>query len=234
VTWAVLTILVTWGVLYLFFVKWRAGYRENVAYAKASLAPAVDPLAKIVPPNTVPATWAETVAETHAAFDRLAGSGVVDKDQIQALQAHLSARVARTRPETAARELAEIWADMLAGAGPAIGSAHPALLKLAMPVNPLAYMKPDDVDAATWRDALAETRALLVAATASGALDGAQQESLARDISLRLSQTQPDTAVFEVARIWDYLAAHAPDVTSTMHRPAFLPPPPTAATAGSR
>jgi hypothetical protein len=225
VTSAVLVILAIWGVLYLCFVKWRTGYRQRTAFASAALAAMVDPLARIVPPNIAPATWARTVQETHAMLDRLAGSGVLDMDQIMTLRADLLERVGHVRPETAMRQIVEIWSDIELKAGPAIGPVRPPLFKLATAIAPLTHMKPADLDSPTWHRTLTETRLMLVTVMASDELSDAQKDELAEAITLRVSQTQPDTALDELALLWKEMATRAPGAASTIPRPAFLPEP---------
>jgi hypothetical protein len=222
VTWAVLAILLIWGVLYLCFASWRAGYRERVAYARVALAPVVDPLALIVPPNVPRATWAEAVSETHAMLDRVAGAGVLDQGQVETLRAEMRARVRRATPQTAVRELIEIWVDMDSKAAPIIGARYPALFKFTMVVNLLMYKNPPDVDPWAWREALAETRLMLLNVTVSGVLSGAEQDDLADRISSDLSKVRPGAALDALALIWDGMADKAPAVVSSIPRPAIL------------
>src|SRR5258708_7223217 len=132
VTGAVLTLLAISGTLFLFFARWRAAYHERVAYASIALAPTVDPLAKIVPPNVVRATWVDVVSETHAMLDDLAGSGVLNLEQVGELRADLMARVRGARPETAVRVLLGIWTDIDTRSGLRLRQHYPTLLELAM------------------------------------------------------------------------------------------------------
>jgi hypothetical protein len=222
VTVAVLGILVIWSMLYIFFVKWRAGYRARVSYASVALAPTVDPLSQVIPPNVDPATWAETIAETHAMLDRLAGSGVLDMDQIQTIRADLNQRVAHARPDTAIRDLVEIWSGLDAKARPIVGSLYPDLLRLAMATNPLSHIRPEEIEPSDWHDALIDTQTMLVAATASGELRGSRLDDLAKAITLRLSEARPDMALRELTLIWDDLSASVPAVVSPIPRPEIL------------
>ena len=47
---AVIVVLMTWGGLYLAFQRWRASYRERVAYGETHVVSAIDPLKQVAPP----------------------------------------------------------------------------------------------------------------------------------------------------------------------------------------
>jgi hypothetical protein len=57
----------------------------------------------------------------------LTASNLLDLDQMRDLRADLAARVARARarPETARSELAGLWDDLAARAGPNLVNRHP-------------------------------------------------------------------------------------------------------------
>ena len=66
---AVVVVLLTWGGLYLAFQRWRANYRERVAYGTSHVVSAIDPLKEVVPPGVDPAAWRDAVEKTHAMLD---------------------------------------------------------------------------------------------------------------------------------------------------------------------
>lgn len=122
-----LALLVLWGVLWLTFRQWRAGYRERAAFGAAQVATAVDPLAGVVPPGTDAEAWRGAVAQTHAMLVTLTAANLLDRAQMQSLRDDIAARVARARarPETARDELAGLWDHMTERAGPILAPRHP-------------------------------------------------------------------------------------------------------------
>ncbi len=116
----VLAVLTLWGGLELAFRSWKSRYEAQAALGARKLAPAVAPLARLIPPGLDPATWARAVADTHAMLLALAGSGVLDEAQIEALARDLAAKVAAARPDTARPILATLWDDLQRRAGPVI------------------------------------------------------------------------------------------------------------------
>lgn len=124
VTVAVCSILILWGSLYLAFREWRARFHERVAYGKKHVAPAVDPLGHIVPPDVDPIKWRRAVRETHDMIVTLTGSNVLTLDGMKDLENELTMRIARAQPETARAELAAIWDDLRHRAGPIV-TRHP-------------------------------------------------------------------------------------------------------------
>jgi hypothetical protein len=116
---AVLAVLVIWGVLYLVFRDWRTHYRERAAYGASQVAPAIDPLAAIVPPDVDPLAWRDAVARTHDLLLTVTASNLLTLDEMRALRAELDQAVARARahPKTARNELAGVWDTMTARAG---------------------------------------------------------------------------------------------------------------------
>ncbi len=116
----VLAVLTLWGGLELAFRAWKGRYEARAALGARKLAPAVDPLDRLTPPDVDPATWARAVADTHAMLLALAGSGVLDETRIEALHRRIAAEVAAARPETARATLAALWDDLQRQAGPVI------------------------------------------------------------------------------------------------------------------
>jgi hypothetical protein len=107
-------ILVLWGTLYLVFRDWRARYRIRANFGAAEVAPAIDPLAEIVPPGIDPRSWKDAVAATHSMLVSVTGSNLLDLPQMESLRDELHEVVARSRahPEYAPRELAWVWDAM--------------------------------------------------------------------------------------------------------------------------
>jgi hypothetical protein len=111
---AVVVVLLTWGGLYLAFERWRAQYRERVAYGASHVVSAVDPLKEVTPPDVDPAVWRDTVDKTHAMLMTVVASNLLDRGDMDKLRVELDQFVtrARARPETAKNELAAIWNEM--------------------------------------------------------------------------------------------------------------------------
>ncbi|AGA31580.1 hypothetical protein [Singulisphaera acidiphila] len=124
---AVLILIVLWGTLQVVFRVWRAGYRDRAAFGATQVAPAIDPLAKVVPPGVEPQAWREVVDETHEALVTLTAANLLDLPQMKELRDTIGARVARAhaRPETARDELAGLWNDLANQAGPILDARHP-------------------------------------------------------------------------------------------------------------
>jgi len=120
-----LTLLVLCGLLSLAFRDWRARYQERVHFGERNVAPAIDPLGDLVPSDIDPRAWRQAVDDTHAMLVTLTSSNLVDLKAMKALQAEIEARVARTRPETARAELADLWNDLADRAEPIITPRHP-------------------------------------------------------------------------------------------------------------
>jgi hypothetical protein len=124
VTIAVVVILVLWGSLFLAFRLWRSNYRERAEFGANVMATAIDPLVALVPPDVTPEVWREAVADTHAMLLAVSGSNLLDRNQMAALGAKISGRVASARPETARETLAEVWDEMEYQAGPVVTEHH--------------------------------------------------------------------------------------------------------------
>jgi len=120
-----LTFLVIGGGLALWFRNWRVRYRARAAFGASQVAPVIDRLAEVVPPEVSRDAWHRTVAEAHAMLVTLTASNMLDLDQMRALRAELIARVARARPETARAELAALWDSLARRAGPNLVNRHP-------------------------------------------------------------------------------------------------------------
>jgi hypothetical protein len=111
---AVVVVLFTWGGLYLAFQRWRASYRERVAYGTSHVVAAIDPLRDILPRGVDATAWRSAVDQTHAMLLTVVASNLLDLDDMNKLRHELDQFVARARahPETAQTELAAIWDQM--------------------------------------------------------------------------------------------------------------------------
>jgi hypothetical protein len=120
-----LVVLTTWGALYLAFLDWRARYRARASFGARQVAPAIDPLADVIPEGVDAGRWRQAVADTHRMLVALTASNLLDETQMRALRDALSARVAAARPATALGVLASTWDDLEDRAGPILGTRHP-------------------------------------------------------------------------------------------------------------
>ncbi|WP_406698503.1 hypothetical protein V5E97_06435 [Singulisphaera sp. Ch08] len=123
---ASLILILLWGTLQAVFRVWRAGYRRRADFGATQVAPAIDPLAEVVPPEVNPRAWREAVAETHEALVTLTAANLLDLAQMKGLRDDVGARVARARahPETARDELAGLWNELANQAGPILEARH--------------------------------------------------------------------------------------------------------------
>ena len=89
----------------------------------------------------------------------------------------------------------------------------------------MAATVPAGVSPEAWRDAVSETHAMLVTVTASNLLDMAALRSLRGEVAARVARARPETALSELAGLWDDLHARAGPVLDRHPRPKLLPPP---------
>jgi hypothetical protein len=118
-----LVLLMLMSALIVAFRDWRTSYRARVFYGANQVAPAVDPLEKVIPPGVDPTVWRLAVADTHRALVGITAANLLTWKQMGALRERIQRRVARARPETARAELTQLWDDLAACAAPAL---HPA------------------------------------------------------------------------------------------------------------
>jgi hypothetical protein len=81
------------------------------SYGATRVAPAVDALAEITPPDVRPADWRLAVSQTHDMLVTLTGSNVTSIQRMRAVRARLDRLVdqARAHPDDAVAILATIW-----------------------------------------------------------------------------------------------------------------------------
>jgi len=100
--------------LYLVFRDWRARYQNRARYAAAYVVPAIDPMARIEPPDVSPEAWRDAVAQTRSMLLTVTSSNLLDENQMEELKTELNGAVARSSadPKRALLELATIWNDI--------------------------------------------------------------------------------------------------------------------------
>ncbi len=97
-------------------------------------------------------------------------------------------------------------------------------MHVATAIDPMAAAVPAGVPPEAWRDAVSETRAMLVTVTSSNLLDMAALRSLRDEVAARVGRARPETARAELAGLWDETAVRAGPVLDRHPRPKLLPP----------
>jgi hypothetical protein len=106
--------------------------------------------------------------------------------------------------------------------------------QVATVIDPLAGVVPPDTPSDSWRQAVAETHAMLVALTASNMLDLADMRVLRADLRARVARARPETARAALAAVWDDLARRAgPNLVKHHPRPAVLSSSPSSSSSSS-
>lgn len=229
VTVAVIAVLVCWGVLYLAFREWRSRYRQRAEYGAAQVAPAIEPLAGMIPAGVDPTRWRDAVARTHAMLLTVTASNLLGLDELHNLGDEIRRAVARAqaRPETAVAELASIWDDMsehgeflLRDVRPLKHDRHPrpSILptygddRVAPALDPLDRLEPPGIDLASWRNAVRAIRSLLRCVTSSRFVSTARMKALRETLDRFVAHAfaQPGSAVDDLAGIWDLLERNDP------------------------
>ena len=100
------------------------------------------------------------------------------------------------------------------------GASH-----VATAIDPMAAVVPSGVSPVAWRDAVSETHAMLVTVTASNLLDTAALRSLRGEVAAHVARARPETALSELAGLWDELHDRAGPLLDRHPRPELLPPP---------
>jgi hypothetical protein len=127
-------LLTIWGMLYLLFRDWRARYHKRALYGASYVVPAIDPMARLEPPDVAPEAWRNAVAQTRSMLLTVTSSNLLDEKQMRELQTELEGAAKRSLadPQRAVTELATIWnniADrgefLLKGSRSPAGDRHP-------------------------------------------------------------------------------------------------------------
>jgi hypothetical protein len=244
-------VLLIWGTLYVVFRQWRAKYRDRAQYGATQVVPVIDPLSGVMPPGVTVAMWRDAVDQTRAMLTTVTGSNLLDKPEMVELKVELAQHVRQgcRRPAMAVGELAEIWNDvtergefLFRDSRSLSGDRHPrprilptyGATRVAPAINPLRALAPLGVDRAQWRDAVDQTRALLLAVTDSNMVGVKEMQKLRTDVETHVGRANehPETGLRELAEIWKEVAARA-DLLSTDRRlraggqyprPEILPP----------
>ncbi len=96
---------------------------------------------------------------------------------------------------------------------------------VATAIDPMAAVVPAGVPPEAWREAVSETHAMLVTVTASNLLDMAALRALRAEVAARAARARPETALSELAGLWDDIHDRAGPVLDRHPRPGLLPPP---------
>ena len=224
------------GVLYLVFYDWRVRYRERALFGANQVVPAIGPMENVVPAGIDPGRWRDAVSQTRAMLLTVTGSNLLTVKEMNALRAELETIVARTGPGTAVRELACVW-DIMGDRAEFLfkdsrspdGDRHhrPTILpsygatQVIPVIVPLESIVPPGVDPDAWRDAVIQTREMLLAVTDSKQLTIKKMNSLRAELEQVVARAlaHPESAVDELAVIWNKKA----DRVCTRSRTAGLP-----------
>ena len=120
VTLGVMGILVAWGAVYLGFRSWRANYEALAEFGATQVAPLVDPLGDIVPPDVDAEAWKKAVSDTHGMLLALTGSGLLDRPAMEALRGEVIKLIASATHDSVRGDLIKFWDDLEHRAGPVI------------------------------------------------------------------------------------------------------------------
>jgi hypothetical protein len=103
-------------------------------------------------------------------------------------------------------------------------------------IDPLRSIAPPDVGEVAWRDAIDQTRAMLLTVTGSNLLDVKDMDRLRAELSQHVGRAcdHPETALAELAQIWnqvadrgEFLLRDSRSLSGDRHpRPKILPPRP--------
>ncbi len=247
-------VVVIWGALNLVFRDWRAKYRERAAYGNAMVVPVINPLEKLVPPGVDAGLWREAVGQTRALLTTVIGSNLLDLRDMERLRGEIQQTVERAmaQPATACLELAGVWDSitergefLLRDSRSATGERHarPCALpsyaetRVVPAIDAFDGIVPAGVDSADWREAVHQTRAMLLAVVGSGNFSVAQLRVLRIELDQQVARAraQPDIAVTILATIWnegtaalESLARAGRSPSNSRHpRPKILSPGPT-------
>jgi hypothetical protein len=220
-----MTVLLIWGTMYLFFRDWRAKYRARALYGTTQVVPTIEPLQALRPPKVDHIAWRDAVDQTRVMLLTVTGSNLLDVKDMDALRGELAQHVRRAcaQPATAQGELAEIWNDV-ADRGEFLfrdsrslsGERHPrpriipsyGATRVVPAIDPLRSIVPPGVDPGAWREAVEQTREMLLAVTDSHVLDVERMRQLRAELSQRAGRAcdHPETAVGELTEIWNHVA----------------------------
>ena len=89
-------------------------YRERALYGATQVLPAIDKLRAITPTNVDPVQWRKAVDQTGSMLITVTGSNLLDVKDMDRLRDELDQHASRAtdHPETAIRELGDIWDEI--------------------------------------------------------------------------------------------------------------------------
>lgn len=187
--------------LFVAFRQWRGRHEELAKYGAQRVAPAILPLADLVPPGFDAARWRAIVDQMRFVLSGLTGSGAMDLKDMQELRREIQLKVDASSRETAARTLEGLWAELERRAGPVL-SDHPRL-GLGSTVSALAREAPTGVDVESWRLAVLETRAMLVALGRSSDLTKDDRRQVRESIDARVRGASKENSAEVFRDVWD-------------------------------
>lgn len=112
-------ILVIWGTIFAILAPGMRSYRKRTEFGRKEVAPLVFGFQKVVPPGIEPRDWDRAIGDAHSLVLDCTRSGKLAIEEATALRDDVRATLdrAKARPETAVRELAELWDRAAAIAG---------------------------------------------------------------------------------------------------------------------
>ena len=87
--------------------------------------------------------------------------------------------------------------------------------EVARAIDPMERLHPPGIDPRAWIQAVADTHTMLIGLTSSGLLDLEVMTSLRDDVRSRVARSTPDTALSELAGLWEDLEVRAGPVISS-------------------
>ena len=164
--------------------------------------------------------WRDAVTQTRAMLLTVTGSNLLTMNEMKSLRAELDQIVAQADPGTSLRELAYVWdlmgdrAEFLfSDSRSASGDRHrrPTILpsyaanQLVPVITPLESIVPPNVDPQAWRDAVNQTREMLLTVTESNRLTVRKMGYLRADLEQVVARVlaHPESAVNELAVLWN-------------------------------
>lgn len=115
----VLAILSLWGLLYLGFQTWKAGYEGRAAAGRVAAA-RIRPLVQSRPPGFEVWEWEDTVDHAEAMLIALTGSNLLSAEQIEELKGRIDelTQAAASDPSRSAALLRAFWNAISKKSGP--------------------------------------------------------------------------------------------------------------------
>ena len=156
-------------------------------YGTTRVVSVIEPLRPLLPPRVDPVAWRDAVDQTRPMLLTVTSSNLLDVKAMEALRLELVQHVRRAcgQPASAVEELAEIWNDAadrgeflfrdsrsLSGerhARPRIVPSY-GVTRVVPTIDPLVAIVPSGIDPVAWREAIDQTRAMLLTVTIPGCL----------------------------------------------------------------